>query len=213
MPSEPEPGLEALVRASQLPVDHGWAIWEDQGVHHRRPFINCAGAGLDAVSAELASRMKKYVGNAAYVIAPAVAVLTWKSPHVQLHFQTDTLTPERWSGGMILASVANGQWIGGGIHVAPTAQVDDRLLDVCLIEDVSIPRAYRLLPKAVKGRHVGESGVTMRKVSTLTVETDEPVPVYVDGEPGSPSATSIRFEVAAGELPMLVPRQVPPRLP
>jgi diacylglycerol kinase (ATP) len=204
MPADPEACMSALLNSETIAADHGWAIWEEDGVDIRRPFINCAGIGLDAKSALLATKLKPFVGNAAYLIAPALTVLTWRSPGARIVFD---LKNDVWEGELMLASVANGKWIGGGIEISPDADIDDRVLDLCMIPKISIPRAYWLLSKAAKGKHVGRSGVVDRQIERITVTTDDPVPVYVDGEPGALSVTKASFEVAAGELPVLKPRQ------
>ena len=209
MPEDPEAGLETLLEAETTAVDHGWAIWDAGGVSVRRPFVNCAGIGLDAESAGLASRLKRFVGNAAYVLAPAIAVLRWRAPQSEVFVSTDAKQPaELWSGALMMASVANGRWIGGGIHIAPSARADDHLLDLCLIPELSILRGYRLLSQAVSGKHVGRPEVILRQFARLEVSTSAPLPVYVDGEPGARAVRHVVFEAAAGELPMLVgPKQ------
>ncbi|MFV1979522.1 MAG: diacylglycerol kinase family protein, partial [Rhodothermia bacterium] len=133
-------------------------------------------------------------------------VLRWKSPGCRISFErSDNDQEDEWEGRLMLASVANGKWIGGGIQISPDARIDDRVLDLCLIPQISIPRAYWLLPKAAKGKHVGRRGVINRQIKRITVTTTNPVPVYVDGEPGALSVTKATFEVAGGELPILVP--------
>ncbi|MFV1981784.1 MAG: diacylglycerol kinase family protein, partial [Rhodothermia bacterium] len=180
MPAQPESAIEALLGAKPAAADHGWAIWEVDGVAIRRPFINCAGIGLDAKAALLATKLKPLIGNSAYLIAPALTVLRWKSPGCRISFErSDHDQEDEWEGRLMLASVANGKWIGGGIQISPDARIDDRVLDLCLIPQISIPRAYWLLPKAAKGKHVGRRGVINRQVKRITVTTTKPVPVYV----------------------------------
>jgi diacylglycerol kinase family enzyme len=62
-----------------------------------------------------------------------------------------------------------------------------------------------LLTKAAKGKHTGLPEVLMRKIQRVEVNTDEPLPVYVDGEPGSDATRHVTFEIAARELPVLMP--------
>jgi len=225
MPAQPEAAIEALLVAKPVAADHGWAIWEADGVAIRRPFINCAGIGLDAKAALLATRLKPFIGNSAYLVAPALTVLWWRSPGCRISFERPSSDQkhdhehhrerdyedskedhgeDEWEGRLLLASVTNGKWIGGGIQISPDASIDDRALDLCLISEVSIPRAYRLLAKAAKGKHVGQRDVMIRQIERITVTTTEPVPVYVDGEPGAPSVTKATFEVAGGQLPILI---------
>ena len=204
MPTGTEEALQALTTAERVAADHGWAIWEADGVAVRRPFINCAGIGMDAQAALLATKLKPYLRNASYVVAPALSVLRWRAPKARLSATSEAgRRAINWDGRLTMASVANGKWVGGGIHISPSAEIDDRALDLCLIPKLSIAKAYWLLPKAVKGKHEGRPEVISIQASRIKVETEAPVPIYVDGEPGAAAVTSASFEVAASELPML----------
>jgi YegS/Rv2252/BmrU family lipid kinase len=205
MPADLESALGALLHARPIVADHGWLIWDQEGVAIRRPFINCAGIGLDAKSAYLASRMKRFVGNASYLLAPVFTVPGWDAPESSIVIEGgNDHSRELWEGSLTLASVTNGVWIGGGIPVSPGARIDDRLLNLCLIPKVSTLRAYGLLAKAARGTHVGERGVLTQTVERVKVETSMPVPVYADGEPASSATQRATFEIAGGELPILV---------
>lgn len=207
MPGDPEKALTGLITSTKAAVDHGWLIWRDNGLAIRRPFVNCAGIGLDAKSAVLASRLKRFIGNLAYVAAPAIGVLGWRAPRAEVSIDPDGAGPiEQWRGRIMLASVTNGKWIGGGIKISPAAEIDDRALDLCLVPRLSIPRAYLLLPKAMKGQHEDRPEMIMRSVKRVRVSSDDPMPVYVDGEPAATSVKEATFEIAAGELPVLVPK-------
>lgn len=82
----------------------------------------------------------------------------------------------------LLAAVANGRYYGGGMKAAPRAEIDDGMLDLCVIEEKSRPEILRFLPMFIKGRHGGIRGVHFFKGKHIEIECDKEVPLNVDGE-------------------------------
>ena len=59
-----------------------------------------------------------------------------------------------------LVSICNGRFYGGGFCPAPQAQIDDGVLDVCIVEHMSRLAAFRKLLLYKKGKHSGKKGFT-----------------------------------------------------
>ena len=89
--------------------------------------------------------------------------------------------------------VANGRYFGGGMKMCPDADVGDGLLDVVMIGDVTKRDLALTMPKIYRGTHLPHPKAEALRVRVVTVETDEPVPVELDGE--QPGTTPARFEV------------------
>lgn len=83
-----------------------------------------------------------------------------------------------------LGAIANGSTFGGGIRIASTAHVDDGMLDVTILHDVSALHLLRHLPRFYNGTHSALDGVTTAQGRCLTVHShqNEPVWVEADGE-------------------------------
>jgi diacylglycerol kinase (ATP) len=81
-----------------------------------------------------------------------------------------------------LASFANAPFYGGGMRLAPEAQLDDGLLDVCLVRDISKLKLACLFPTVYFGRHLGIREVDYFKAKRVRVASDVPLDVYADGE-------------------------------
>lgn len=60
-----------------------------------------------------------------------------------------------------LVSICNGRYYGGGFCPAPAAEIDDGVLDVCLVDHMSRTKAFSQLLKYKKGHHVGQNGFSM----------------------------------------------------
>ena len=78
--------------------------------------------------------------------------------------------------------VANGNYLGGGMHVAPDAIMDDALLDVVVIGDVGKLDLLKSLPMIYKGTHGDHPKVSMEKAAEVLIDTSERVLVHADGE-------------------------------
>jgi len=107
-----------------------------------------------------------------------------------------TVDGELWlDGEVLLLSVANGQYAGGGYHCAPRAKNDDGLLEVMAATPMSVARFAKLIKYYKNGelldREELHTVVSYRRGSRVTIEPLRESYVATDGEivPGS------RFEV------------------
>ena len=110
---------------------------------------------------------------------------------------------ERWEGRMFEVIVANGAFAAGGMRVAPEASPDDGLFDVVVIGDVTKLDFLTTFPKIYRGTHVGHPRVDVLKARSVSVTTDEPLPVVLDGE--QPGSTPVHFELLPKALRLRVP--------
>ena len=78
--------------------------------------------------------------------------------------------------------VANGNYLGGGMHVAPDAVMDDSLLDVVVIGDVGKLDLLKSLPMIYKGTHGNHPKVSIERAAKVSINTSERVLVHADGE-------------------------------
>ncbi len=82
----------------------------------------------------------------------------------------------------LLAAFANTPTYGGGMKIAPRAQMDDGLLDVCVIGDVDPLKLFCMFPTVYFGRHLNIREVDYFSAAHLRIETEHPLDVYADGE-------------------------------
>lgn len=90
------------------------------------------------------------------------------------------------NGKLLLCSIANGQYIGGKYKCAPYAEIDDGLIDVCLIKTMSLFKFISLVPSYERGEHIGHKRtvgkVLHRTAKTVTLSAAKDFPVCIDGE-------------------------------
>ena len=172
-----------------------------------RWFINMSvGGSIDQIHDRLTDEMKQRWGPLAYLRAGAEALkalLDEIGPHhVELRLDDgDPIELEVWS-----VAVANGRTVGGGIAVAPEADVGDGLLDCVAIRGVRGLEMAKVVAAVALGKHLEaaavDDAVFFRRARTIEVRSDPPMPFTTDGEinPGSESF----FTAHAGALEMIV---------
>jgi diacylglycerol kinase (ATP) len=162
-------------------------------------FANVASAGMSGAVAQRANNTSKAFGaKASYLWATFAVFAGWSAVEARL-----TVDDEARSGRMFDVVVANGRYFGGGMKMCPEALPDDGLLDVVAIGDVTKRDLVLTMPKIYRGTHLPHPKAEALRGRIVTVETDEPVPVELDGE--QPGTTPARFEVLQGALRLRVP--------
>jgi len=162
-------------------------------------FANVASAGMSGAIAQRANDTSKKLGaKASYLWATFAVFAGWSAVETRL-----TVDDETRSGPMFDVVVANGRYFGGGMKMCPDALPGDGLLDVVTIGDVTKRDLVLTMPKIYRGTHLPHPKAEALRGRVVTVETDEPVPVELDGE--QPGTTPARFEVLPGALRLRVP--------
>ena len=138
---------------------------------------NAVEVGFGGTVAAVAARLPRRLGPARY---RAGIVAAWGGfRRVGMRVRHDGGEHE---GRLCNVVVANGQFFGGGLHVAPRALPDDGRLDVQAWggTPTDVVRAARLLRD---GSHLGRPDVRAWSSGSVRIETETPVRVEADGEP------------------------------
>ena len=100
--------------------------------------------------------------------------------------------------------VANSRAYGGGMFIAPDAELDDGLLDVVWTGEVGKLRFLSRLPQVFDGAHVRNPEVTVSRAAEARVEADRLFAVYADGDHIADLPATVR--ILPGALRVIVPR-------
>jgi diacylglycerol kinase family enzyme len=103
----------------------------------------------------------------------------------------------------ILAAFANAPAYGGGMKIAPHAQLDDGKLDVCIVRGMDPFKLFCLFPTVYLGGHLGFREVEYSQTESARIETEYPLEIYADGE--YVCRTPVEFSVARNGLKVIVP--------
>jgi diacylglycerol kinase family enzyme len=162
----------------------------------RRWFINVAGAGYDAYVSE---RVPRPVPSAfTYLRVALNGLATYRSPDFRITAGNETI-----AGRLLLAFVANARFCGNGMHVAPTASMDDGRLDVLAVNELSLLQVLPKLVKLYRGRILGDRAVRHLRASTVRIGTSPSVAVQADGQ--IVGRTPAEFGVQRQALRVIVP--------
>ena len=172
LPRRLEDAVLHLVTPDLYTVDVGLL----EGSFGSRWFLNAANLGVGAGSVEAADRLPRFLGRQRYTIGFWLALWRYSSRPV-----TVTLDGRAWEGKAITVVLANGQFFGGGMNIAPKALLADGELDVQIF---SGPRrmAFSVMPKVKRGLHLRHPAVRRRSAATIEVVGPDEWPVEADGE-------------------------------
>ena len=171
-------------------------------------FYSCAaGVGLDGEIAQRANELPRWLRRrGGYALSLPAALARFRPFEMRLTVRSDEKIEEAVSQdhrAVVAAVFANTPVYGGGMRIAPHAQMDDGLLDACLIRDISKLKLLGVFPSVYFGRHLGLREVEYFSVAAARVETDRPLDIYADGE--RICQTPAEFSVAPQALRVIVP--------
>lgn len=197
IPLDVETAVKHLAAGQTRVIDVG--LVHVDGVRNRY-FGNGVGIGFDAQVGLESTRVKRLHGFAMYFWAVLRTLV--------LRYQVPILTIDDGQRVRVqpalLISICNGRRYGGGFLLAPEAQVDDGLFDVCLADKMSRLRILEFLPKAMQGTHIHEPEVTMSRARRVVVRSDDDLVAHVDGEIVCTAAHSLEMEIVPHSLQVIV---------
>ena len=143
-------------------------------------YFSCvAGVGLDTATARIANGLPRWLrANGGYALSLPLALARFTPPQVEL--QADGAPHS--AVPRVLAAFANTPWYGGGMLIAPRADMTDGQLDACLIGEMSKARLLTLFPSVYRGKHLQFAEVEYFRGGRFRLVTQPAVDVYADGE-------------------------------
>jgi diacylglycerol kinase (ATP) len=190
-----ELGIPKNTKAVAAMIMEGYTVDMDAGIRDGRRFMLGAGAGLDAAIAEVVSEQGGSLSS----------LMKWVVPSVKTALRYSFPTFKVVADGKLLSDAAqyaiigNCQYSAGVFPATPEAKIDDGLLDVCILQDLSSTKLIGLLPSVWNGKHIHRKDVIYSQFKSLkiTPTTDQRVPFQVDGDPSGCLPVSIKVEPKA----------------
>ena len=196
IPHDLEGAAARLAQGNVREVDIAKVSFHDfSGRDTVRFFINEGEIGLGAATCQAVNRSSKRLGpRLTYVWCTLVAMARYRARWVTLTLDGEEPRRIRLSN----AWLANGQYSGSGIHMAPRARPDDGLLDVVALAQAGPIQSAARLRKLRSGAFVDQPGVTYTTARRIEAHSEHTVLIEVDGEPiGTLPAT---FEITGQRL-------------
>jgi diacylglycerol kinase (ATP) len=170
--SDIDAAMDRLVGAERYAIDVG----EVTGSFGTRRFINAANAGIAAQSVVTAERLPKKLGSAKYTLAFWLTLARFRGAEVDVR-----VDHHRFTGEALNVVIANGQFFGGGLNVAPRATLVDGRFDV-LVFAGRRSNAFSVMPRLAFGAHLTHRAVHRYVGSRVSIDGPDGWPIEADGE-------------------------------
>jgi diacylglycerol kinase (ATP) len=145
-----------------------------------RYFVNVSAGGFSgAVDEKLTPQIKSTWGPLAYLRSAAAALPKLRAYHATVIFDD----VDRWEGELYNIVIANGQFVAGGLPIAPDASVRDGLLDVLLVPKRPAREMALLTAQMLLGKHLSSDVIPFRRTRKISVKSRPRIWFNVDGEP------------------------------
>jgi YegS/Rv2252/BmrU family lipid kinase len=164
-----------------------------------KTYLGILSAGFDSDVSRIALETRLKLGTFVYTYGVLRAILRWSEASWKV-----TIDGEEASFDGYSVAVANSGVFGGGMYLAPDAELDDGLLDIVTISGQSRLRYLRGLPRVFNGSHLKDPAVTVVQAKEITFSADRPFTAYADGDPIAELPVTVR--VLPGALRVVAPR-------
>lgn len=168
-----------------------------------RVAVNQCSMGMDAEVCAKQADFKKLPwlsGETAYTAALVYCAASKR----RNNFTVTIDDGEPVSDSFVFAFCGSGRFYGGGYQAAPYAVPDDGLLDFCMVKTMSLPRLLTRIGEYKKGQHYTWPETTYLRGKKMTVKSEIPAAVNIDGE--CEIVTESTFEVLPGAFRFVIPK-------
>ena len=203
LPQDIDATLKQIADAKPRNVDAGRICYiDDHGALASRHFINIASLGLSGAT-DRAVNADKRKGKVS-----VKALFFWRTvlEFIRYRFQDVRITiddGEPVEARMALVAVANGRFFGGGMMIAPDAELDDGQFDIVILRAANKLGLIRDIRLLYGGRHRNHPAITIlrgRKVLVEPLGDAEKNGALVDIDGESPGRIPATFEILPGAL-------------
>jgi YegS/Rv2252/BmrU family lipid kinase len=195
IPRDPLAACAVIASGVPRPMDVG----EIEG----QAFVGIASVGFDSEANRIANQAPARLGALVYVYGALRALAAWRPARFEIELDPPG---ERHSFTAYTVGAANSKTYGGGMRAAPGAMLDDGLLEVMVLENVSKLRFLTtILPRVFKGDHVQLPSVHVFRAAEVAISADRPFTMYADGDPIGELPLRVRAE--RGAVSVLVPAE------
>ena len=201
-----ESQMTGIARSSDL-IKY-WAQYDD--IVTEGYCANMFNIGFDCNVVDLTQQLKRIPllnGPLVYIVGVAVILIKKKGADLLIESENKVLN----DGELLLTSIANGCYCGGGVKGSPLAKLDDGLMDVTVIGNVTRRFFVSMFPSYKKGTHLEKSKVIKGDVIRCTKERSltitargESLKLCVDGEISVQK--KVEFSMVKDAVRFIVPR-------
>jgi len=199
IPRNPVDAARKMIRATPTAYDCGWIQLRDrQGQDVGRAFLNIASVGMAGLVDELVNQGPKWLGGQLSFLWGSLRAMTmYKPPLVRIEIDDQPAVERRITN----IAIANGKYFGGGMHIAPSADMRDGIFEVVTISALPALSQLMMISDLYGKGVMARTGVYSNRGARVKVEAVNPeteVLLDVDGE--TPGLLPATFEIRPGGI-------------
>lgn len=196
IPRDPGEAVKHLLRSSRRAVDVGRVGFTDHaGLAETRFFINIADLGLGGDTVARVNRTSKALGGFfSFLWGTVISLLLYRNQQMCVSVDGRVVCDEP----VTLVVVGNGCYFGGGMYIAPKAEIADGFFDVVILHNMNKASLLANLPKVYRGAHLSHPRVTSLRGRKVTVHSTGTALLDLDGE--QPGRSPVEIELWPGAL-------------
>lgn len=176
LPEEPEHAVRHLAGDNVFPIDIGRVTHTINGGTDSEYFMNVAEAGLGGEVAKRSEKLPRFLGRVRYLIGFWMTLATSKATEGKV-----ILDDKVYEGIVTNLVVANAQFFGGGMNIAPKAHPGDGKFDILVQKGTKMDYVAGIT-KVFRGEHIPHPSIKQYMAARVEVETEHPLQVEADGE-------------------------------
>jgi YegS/Rv2252/BmrU family lipid kinase len=182
----------------------------DVGLSNDKHFLLWSGIGIDAFIVHRIEPRKQWEKN--FTVARYAASAVWSASQwhgISLRIDTGDSHIE---GKYMLAEISNIRLYAGGFAtLSPQASLDDGLMELWLFDGESLEEVLQQAWSIWSGQHVNSKQVIFKQFDKITLESDTPIYLQMDGEPEF-GGRQVSISVLPRNLNVLIPERAPEML-
>ena len=190
--------VQNLKQGKAQPCDVGRMVMEPvNGGPPERYFINVADVGVGGLVVDIVNNSPKFLGGTLSFFLAGLRATLFQYKNAPLRIEVDGKVMSEQTPHYFVA-VANGTHFGGGMHVASEAKLNDGLLDVVVVGDLTLPEKILFAVKLYQGKVGQVKKVQICRGRQVNIRSRQKVFIEADGE--LVGTTDAQFEVLPSAL-------------
>ncbi|HSS92553.1 MAG TPA: diacylglycerol kinase family protein [Candidatus Dormibacteraeota bacterium] len=202
IPLDPKGAVQVIQTGVPRRLDAGCVSYRaNDGSTGVRHFINIADAGLGGEVVHRVNNGGKRLGGSTFKLASFMSLMSWRNK--PMNVVVDGVAHDLKAQQVV---IANCQYFGGGMRMAPTASPTDGVFDVILVGNAGKLETIRGIGTVSSGKHLDEHNPHIQFMygKRITVDSKDQVRLDLDGE--DPGFTPALFEIQPGAIEFITPR-------
>ena len=203
IPIDPRAAIDVLRNGITRRLDAGCVTYQAaDGSTAVRHFINIADAGLGGEVVQRVGNGTKRFGSMAYTLGGLRALVGFKNKPMTVDI--DQTTHQLPKAQQVI--IANCQYFGGGMQMAPTASPTDGVFDVIFIKNAGKIETMRGMTDFRAGKHLDQTNPKIELLYGKRISVASPAKVRIDIDGEAVGFLPALFEIQPGSIEFLAPR-------